>query len=224
MTDRVARRLAQDQNTTELLLVRHGETDWNAAGRIQGQTDIELNAVGLAQAQRLARALEAVTIDKVWCSDLLRTRQTVAPLLAQRGLTAVFDARLRERHFGRLQGLSREQIAERDPLAMANLEARDIHDDFDGGESLVTFHERCTRLLDTVVAQSPGQRVLIVAHGGVLDSLYRYAAGVSLQTRRAWGLRNAALNRLRVLPGQPPRFEILVWDDARHLHDAQDEY
>ncbi len=209
--------------TTTLLLVRHGETDWNAAGRIQGQIDIELNAVGLAQAAQLAGTLRDESFDAIYSSDLMRARQTVEPLLEHRAVSVVYEPRLRERHFGRLQGMSRPEIVAQDAEAARQLESRDTGADFSGGESLRTFHRRCTTVLNEIVARHSAQRVLIVAHGGVLDSIYRHATGTTLAAVRTFGLRNAALNRLSVVTRDPVQFEVVIWDDTSHLAATRDE-
>ena len=91
--------------TRRLLLVRHGETDWNAEGRIQGMLDVPLNALGLAQARVVGSELaRSVDVAAVISSDLVRTRETAKPLIEATGFDVTFDARIRERHFGVLQG------------------------------------------------------------------------------------------------------------------------
>lgn len=205
-----------------ITLVRHGETDWNAAGRIQGHEDIALNAVGLAQAEQLAPRLVREPITQVYCSDLLRTRQTVAPFLRMRAMPVTYDPALRERHFGRLQGMRRAEIEELDLEAFGELGRRDIHASFGNGESLQQFFDRCVGALSGIVASTQAEHVLIVCHGGVLDCLYRHARRQSLDSKRVAGLGNAAINQLTVLPDNAG-FEVLVWNDTSHLSEARDE-
>ena len=154
-----------------ITLVRHGETDWNAAGRFQGHEDIALNAVGHAQAEALAERLAREPLTQVFCSDLIRTRQTVAPLLARLDLPVVYDAQWRERHFGRLQGMSREQIRSTEPEIFELMRQRDPLAGFGGGESLEQFYERCVSALCHVVKIAQGDHPLVVCHGGVLDCI-----------------------------------------------------
>lgn len=210
-----------------ITLVRHGETDWNAAGRIQGHQDIALNATGLAQARALADRLADEPLSEVFCSDLIRTRQTVEPLLALRPLPVTYDLQWRERHFGALQGLSRAQIQAEQPQAWALMGRRDRHADFDGGESLTQFYDRCVDALCRIVKSAEGENPLVVCHGGVLDCIYRFVTGQSLESARVAGLSNAAVNQLRVTShagrSTPPAFAIHCWDDTRHLARTRDE-
>ncbi len=209
-----------------ITLVRHGETDWNAAGRIQGHEDIGLNAVGQAQARALSSRLSAEPITEVFCSELIRTRQTVAPLLADRDLPVVYDEQWRERHFGRLQGMSRDQIKTSEPEAFELMSRRDPQASFGHGESLKQFYDRCVRALCHVVKSAEGDHPLVVCHGGVLDCIYRYVSGQSLVSARQAGLSNAAINQLSLeaaVSGGEPRLAIQCWDDTSHLAKTRDE-
>jgi len=203
-----------------ITLVRHGETDWNAAGRIQGHEDISLNKTGLAQAASLVPRLLEEPFEQVFCSDLQRTRQTLAPLLERRSLSVTYDARLRERHFGRLQGLSRLEIEHDHPREHAQMQRRDISADF-GGESLEQFNARCIGALTDLLTTLAGQPALIVCHGGVLDCIYRHVTGQPLDAVRTAGLRNAAINQISV--GADGDLAIAVWDDVSHLASTRDE-
>jgi len=201
-------------------LVRHGETDWNAAGRIQGHEDIDLNETGLKQAASLVPRLLAEPLEQVFCSDLQRTRQTLAPLLKSRPLPVTFDTDLRERHFGRLQGLTRADIEREHPLEHAQMQRRDLSAGF-GGESLEQFYVRCVRALNAVIDRSDGRPALVVCHGGVLDCVYRHVTGQPLNTARTVGLRNAAINQIRI--ESTGALSIELWDDVSHLVEARDE-
>lgn len=103
------------QEPTRLLLLRHGETAWNAETRIQGQLDIALNERGLWQAERLAQALAGEDLAAVYSSDLLRAHATAAALARHHGLPVLADAALRERGFGRFEGLTYAEIEARFP-------------------------------------------------------------------------------------------------------------
>ena len=203
-----------------ITLVRHGETDWNAAGRIQGYEDIGLNETGLAQADMLVPRLLKEPLERVFCSDLQRTRQTVAPLLARRTLSVTYDSRLRERNFGRLQGLTRVEIERDHPVEHAQMQRRDVAADF-GGESLEQFYQRCVDVFADVIEQAYGQPALVVCHGGVLDCLYRHVTGQPLAAAREVGLRNAAINQIQV--NSTGKLDIALWDDVSHVVDSQDE-
>lgn len=202
---------------TRLLLIRHGETAYNAAQRIQGQRDEPLNARGLAQAQALVQALQHEPVDGVVASDLLRAVQTAEPLARGRGLPLLTDAGLRERGFGHFEGMAFDDIALRFPLEHARWRARES--DFaapGGGESLAAFDARCMGALVALARHHAGSSLAVVAHGGVLDCAYRAATGMDLMVRRTWRLPNAAINRL-LWSGE--RLVLVGWCDDAHLAD-----
>lgn len=199
---------------TRLVCVRHGQTDWNAQGRIQGQLDIALNAQGMAQAQALASALQEEGLDQVVCSDLARCRQTLAPLLLRRTLPVQWHAGLRERSFGDFQGHTWAELGEREPEALQRWKSRDPDFAAPGGESLRVFRERVLGVVRELAARHAGRTLLLVTHGGVLDCLYRAALGLDLQAARSWRLGNAAINRLMVSGGQ---IHLVGWADEGHL-------
>jgi broad specificity phosphatase PhoE len=149
-----------------ILLARHGETAWNAIGRLQGHTDVELNATGRAQARALAGALAAAELAEVWTSDLARARETGAIIAAELGLAAPrVEPDLRERRFGVFEGLTRDEIAERYPDAWRAWTQTTEHPP--GGESRVDATARMARAIARVHADARGH-VLVVSHGGVM--------------------------------------------------------
>ncbi len=202
------------EEPTRVILVRHGETAWNRATRIQGHTDIPLSPLGLAQAQRLAEALADEPLAAVYASDLSRARQTAEALAATRGLEVRLDVGLRERAFGRFEGLSWEEIAQRFPDDSARWRRREPDFAVGGGESLSTFSARCVGAARRVVAAHPGQSIMLVAHGGVLDCLYRAATRTALDAPRSWQLGNATINRVLATS---EGFTLVGWNDDRHL-------
>ncbi|MFN0182204.1 MAG: histidine phosphatase family protein [Aquabacterium sp.] len=199
---------------TRLLLVRHGETDHNATHRLQGQLDIGLNALGLAQAAALPQALAHELIQAIYTSDLLRTVQTAEPLSRALGLPAYADVGLRERAFGEFEGLAFEEIANRWPDLTLRWRSREPGFGAPGGETLAGFAQRSVQAVAELAQRHGGQTIAVVTHGGVLDSLYRAAAGVDLQAPRSWRLPNAAINRLLFSEGQ---FSLVGWCDDAHL-------
>ena len=201
---------------TRLLVLRHGQTDWNASGRIQGQLDIGLNDTGRWQAERLAEALAHEHIDAVYSSDLMRARETAAPLARARGLDLRLDARLRERGFGRFEGLSFEEIEQRWPDEAARWRRREPDFGPGGGEALQSFFARCVEAALRIARAHAGQHVALVAHGGVLDCLYRAATRAEMTAARTWQVNNAVVNRL-LATGEG--FTLVGWNDDRHLAD-----
>lgn len=203
--------------STRLLAVRHGETAWNAAGRIQGQLDIGLNETGLWQAGQLAAALCEEPIDAIYSSDLARARQTAEPLARQIGLPLRLDPGLRERAFGAFQGLTFDEIAIRWPDASRAWRQRDPDFAPPGGESLRVFLARAVGTVERLAALHPGQTIAVVSHGGVMDCLYRAATRVDLQAARSWLLGNASINRLLYTA---QGLSLIGWSDTLHLERA----
>ena len=149
---------------TRLLLIRHGETAWNIDSRIQGHTDIPLNDVGRWQAERVALALADEGVDAVFSSDLQRARDTAEAIARTVSRPLQLDEQLRERHFGRLEGLTHGEIHAQWPDDARRWRDRDPHYGPDGGETLSAFYERCVGALRRVAEAHPGQTVVVVAH------------------------------------------------------------
>ncbi len=199
---------------TRLFALRHGQTAWNAEQRIQGHTDIPLDATGHWQAAQLARALADEPLAAVYSSDLQRALATARPLAAATGAPLVTDVRLRERGFGAFEGHTYADIERLWPQESARWRRRESGAGPQGGEELETFHARCVAVVSELAAAHAGQCIAIVSHGGVLDSLYRAAVGVDLAAPRSWQLGNAAINRL-LFNGE--RLSLVGWSDAQHL-------
>ena len=206
---------------TRLCLVRHGETAWNAERRLQGHTDIPLNAHGIAQAQATAASLAGERFDAAYSSDLARARQTAEAIAGRCLLTPAFDERLRERHYGAFQSLTYDEARARFPDDYHRFETRDP--DFalsEGGESLIEFAERVRSTLEAIAGRHRGGSVLIVTHGGVLDIVHRLATGMHLQAPRDFGIPNAALNWIA---WDGTAWSLIRWAEQRHLDQSLDE-
>ena len=203
-----------------LVLVRHGETDWNMVRRIQGQLDEPLNAVGVQQAQAAAARFAPGMVDAIHCSDLLRASQTAAEIGAVTGVPVVPEAFWRERHFGRFQGWVYADIQRDDPETYRRIEARDPDLDLQGGESLMQVRARIEAALAELVQRYRGQRVVVVSHGGVLDAIYRLVTGKPVSDPRDFPIHNACICQLCWQAG---RWEILQWADIAHLVASRDE-
>lgn len=202
----------------EILLIRHGETDWNVERRLQGHLDMPLNAEGRRQAAALARVLSGEQIDAVFSSDLVRAVRTAEAIAAPRGLAVGIDAGLRERCYGAFEGLTYEEISERYPDAYAAWRARSEDARFPSGknvgETLREFSERAVGSLTRIAAREKIRKVAVVAHGGVLDCVYRAATGIGFGPPRNFEIFNAGINRLSFDGGA---FRILQWGDVLHL-------
>jgi probable phosphoglycerate mutase len=154
---------------TELLLVRHGETDWNRDQRFQGHADPPLNDTGRAQARALADELAAERIDAIYTSDLARARET-AELIAERaGVPFVLEPQLREVDVGEWQGLTRPEIEERFPEGMRNW--HEHGHGWESGETYEQLAERVLEALERIVRRHPDERVVVVGHGGTIRAI-----------------------------------------------------
>ena len=205
---------------TRLCIVRHGETAWNAEGRIQGQLDIPLSDVGLSQARALAAVLGNEPFSAVYSSDLMRTRQTAQPTADRLRLPVFADEDLRERHYGAFQGMTYAEAKQRMPADYARFKARDPDFAFASGESLARFDERALACVDSLVRKHPGENLLVFTHGGVLETIYRHATGRRLSTARDFELPNAAINRIEV---DVQGWRVGTWADIAHLSVALDD-
>ena len=206
---------------TRFCLVRHGETAWNAQGRLQGQIDIPLNETGEAQSRAAAARLSAQRFDALYSSDLARTAQTAAAAAALLSLAVVHTPLLRERYFGGFQGLTHDEAKNRYPHDYARFHARDPDHPLPGdGESLRAFSARVEGAFLSLADQHPDQTVLVVTHGGVLDIAHRLASGLALQAKRTFTLRNAALNWIE---RHEAGWSLLDWADTAHLGESRDE-
>jgi len=201
-------------DSTLILAIRHGETAWNREGRLQGHLNLPLNALGERQAERLGAALADQTIDAVYASDLDRAAVTARRVAAPHGLEVRLDTRLRERAFGLHEGKLWTEIEADFPEDALRWRRRDPDFEPPGGESLNALYARCVAVVAELAAAHAGQTIAVVAHGGVLDCLYRAATRIDLQAPRSWVLGNASVNRLLHSAGG---FALVGWNDDQHL-------
>src|SRR3990167_5687061 len=206
---------------TRIIAVRHGETAWNVDTRIQGQLDIGLNDRGLWQAQRVGLALADEAIDHIYSSDLSRAH-TPAQAIAQHSSTPSartvrLHTGLRERGFCTFEGQTWAAIAEQWPEESRRWKQRDPHFAPPGGETPTQLLARVSRTVNEIAVQHRGEHIVLVAHGGVMDMLYRLATQQELHAPRTWELGNAAINRLL---WTPDALTLVGWADTRHLDEA----
>ena len=192
---------------TRICLIRHGETDWNASHRIQGQLDIPLNENGRNQALSLSALCDS-NFNIIYSSDLSRAHETAKILAKKLKVNTLPD--LRERHHGLFQGLTANEAAQRYPEDYARYKSRDTDYDFETGESLVQFALRVGAVLNALAKQHYGEAIAIVTHAGVLDIVYRKATGRPLQTPRDFSVRNCAMNWLSA---SKDGLKLEAWDD-----------
>ncbi|MDC8759717.1 histidine phosphatase family protein [Janthinobacterium fluminis] len=204
--------------STTILLIRHGETAWNAVRRLQGHIDIGLNDEGLRQAAALGEALAGAPLAAVISSDLQRARQTAQAVAGQHGIALQTDAMLRERCYGAFEGMLYADIARRYPAEYLEWQARHIDAVMPAGERTAeSFRQFYRRAVDGVVrwaGRYAGQTIAVVAHGGVLECAYRAAVGMSLDSPRDFQVKNASVNRFVCSAG---KLTLTEWGDVGHL-------
>jgi probable phosphoglycerate mutase len=202
---------------TRIIAVRHGETAWNVDARIQGQLDIGLNENGRSQAQKVGKALATEPITAIYSSDLSRAQATAEPIAEAAGVPVIPHTGLRERSFGQFEGKTFDEIHQTWPEQAQNWRKR-IPDwsPPEGGESLLQLRERVRRTVEELAARHPGEQIVVVAHGGVLDALYRVATGQEVNSPRTWELPNGAINRLL---WTPQGLTLVGWSDTNHLDE-----
>lgn len=205
--------------TTRICIVRHGETDWNVAKQIQGQTDIPLNETGHAQALAMAFNASHHQFHAIYSSDLMRASATAQAIADRVGLEVKQLPQLRERHYGIFQGITAIEGAERYPDAHAHYIARDLDYDFETGEDMMSFAARVTEAIDWMVHHHQGHTIVAVSHAGVLDIVYRKATGRPFETPRDFTIPNCALNWFRF---DAHGWHLEAWDDHHHLTNVRE--
>lgn len=201
---------------TRILAIRHGETAWNVDTRIQGHLDIPLNDSGLQQARWLAQSLAGRDeLHAIYASDLSRAHVTAQTIAGTIGLSVATHPGLRERAFGDFQGRTFAEIEAELPEDALHWRKRTPDWTPPGaGESLIVLRERVLATVNELAARHVGQQIALVAHGGVMDVLYRAATRLDLQAPRTWELPNTAVNRLL---WTPQGLSLVGWADTTHL-------
>ena len=200
--------------SARLVVVRHGETHWNVASRIQGHADSPLTAAGEAQAAAIAARLATERFDRLLSSDLGRALATARAIAARTGHPIVADARLRERNYGVAEGLTYGEIGVHYPEVFSRV--RDTDPDYvvPGGESRRQLFERVRDAFESLAREHDGLRVAVVCHGGVLAALYRHVRAIPVSAPQAIPIPNASYNALAFESGA---WTVEAWADTAHL-------
>lgn len=203
----------------KLVLVRHGETVWNAAGCFQGQTDVPLSMTGRRQAAAVVRALGTETVHAVYASDLQRTKETARMIAVPLNLTVQLEPRLREMAFGSWEGLTYAEIQHHDPETLASWQRDPLHVAPPGGETLLQVTDRVRTVLHDIGAVCREQTVVLVAHGGPIRILLCLALGLPPQAHWQFAIHPSSLSELQVYD----QGAILTrLNDIHHLREADD--
>jgi 2,3-bisphosphoglycerate-dependent phosphoglycerate mutase len=204
--------------TSTLMLIRHAETVWNADQRFQGHGDSPLTPKGRRDAESLGRRLAENDFERLISSDLGRARETAAIIAEHTGHVVETDRRLRERHYGVLEGLTVAQVCSEFPEAYARLTAGDPEYIVPGGESHRQHYDRNVACFKEFIASNAGATLALVVHGGVLDNLFRFVVGLPLEHPRCFLTANTSLSM--IAHGYfffSNRWVIQTWGDVAHL-------
>lgn len=199
---------------TRVILVRHGQTQWNNELKYQGHSDIDLSETGIRQAELVGKRLADEPIQAVYASDLGRALQTAHRIASLHGLTVNPLTALREFHFGEWEGLTHVQISQRWPEACAEFFRNPDEIRVPGGETFGELKLRAQQAVESIVARHPDQTVAVVSHGGTIRTIICAALGIHLN--RVWGIRldNTAVN---VIEYDKESCMLTLLNDIHHL-------
>jgi broad specificity phosphatase PhoE len=196
-----------------LYLVRHGQTDWNAEGRMQGHSDRPLNTLGRIQAAAIGSRLSTAPLTSIYTSDLQRARHTADAIARYHNLPVQVDERLREVGFGAWEGAHMEELAERHPIELAGWRMDPPHYLPEGAETPQQVNRRVARFISDLRALPQDERILIVAHGLTLRTLMGLVAPWPYQRRREV-VENASLSTIQLYPDHAV---VMSLNDRAHL-------
>jgi alpha-ribazole phosphatase/probable phosphoglycerate mutase len=198
-------------------LVRHGETEWNAVGRMQGQTDIPLSDVGRAQASRTGQRLASVSFGAAYASDLSRASETAAILLDEGRPVVTHDEDLREVHYGAAEGRTWADLRSVDAELYRYIGGltQDVDYAPAGGESVRQLFDRQLRFVGRTAQMQTSGDVLVVAHGGSLRALAITLIG--LEPEHYWHLRGLGSASVSIISDDRGRMAIHSWNETAHL-------
>ena len=181
---------------TEIILIRHGETEWNSQKRMQGHSNSDLSSVGQAQIQALGQWMKNVPFDLIYSSDSLRAKQTAEAITQFSGYELQFDQRLREKNLGVFEGLTSEEARERHPEVFRLFKTAGSKYVIDEGESTQQLQDRALEIVNEIRIKHPEERVLLVTHGGFIRVVMKHSLGLSLETPTRFLIRNTGVFRL----------------------------
>ncbi len=204
------------ETMTELIVVRHGETLWNERGLIQGHLDTDLSPLGIRQAEAIAKRLAEEDITAVYSSDLKRAYKTAEYLAAKTGHKIITDIRLRERSLGIFHGLTMDEVERKYPDEFNLYKTAGPDHIVPEGESRRQQFERSIECIKEIAERHPGERIVVVAHGGVLNGLFRYVLDIPISAPTRFKLFNASINTFFLENGI---WLLGTWGDVSHLQD-----
>ena len=182
----------------KLYLTRHGQTDWNTAGRYQGQSDTPLNETGLRQAEQIAKRLSKETIHAIYSSDLSRAANTAQSIADFHALEIKKDSRWRELSFGDWEGMTYQEMSASSPELFEAWTKDPLTISTPNGETLAQLAKRVKAAFNEIKREHKDQTVLVVAHSGSLQSLLSVTLGVDLNRYWQFRISQASLSEMNV--------------------------
>lgn len=167
------------RNTAHICVARHGETDWNIQGVLQGWIDVPVNDIGRRQAIDLAESVQSAGIEAIWSSPLARARETAEIIAGRLGLPvpSCHDG-LKERRFGAIQGIPKAELGELNPVLLQHILKRNPATHFEDGETMDEFADRIMAAITAIGELHTGERVLVITHGWVMDVITRHVSNL----------------------------------------------
>ena len=178
---------------TEIIFIRHGETEWNSQQRMQGHSNSDLSSVGQAQIQALGQWMKNVPFDHIYSSDSLRAKQTAEAITQFSGHELKIDLRLREKNLGVFEGLTSEEARKLHPEVFSLFKTAGSKYVIDEGESTQQLQDRALEIVDEIRIKHLEERVLLVTHGGFIRVVMKHSLGLSLETPTRFLIRNTGV-------------------------------
>ncbi|HNW58803.1 MAG TPA: histidine phosphatase family protein [bacterium] len=206
------------ESGTELIVVRHGETEWNADKRMQGHMDVPLSATGILQAQAVASRLAAEPVDRIYSSDLKRAFKTAEIIRGERKMALFTDVRLREIHMGTFQGMTQGEAQEKHAEAWERFFVQDAEYALPGGQSRAQKQMEIAEFMEEVVRDNPNRRLVVVTHGGILIAMLRHVLHLPPSHHFRVSIKNAGIQRFLCRKGS---WFLVTWGEVDHLDGAE---
>ncbi len=181
---------------TQIILIRHGETEWNSQKRMQGHSNSDLSSVGQAQIQALGKWMKNVPFDLIYSSDSLRAKQTAEAITQFSGHELQFDQRLREKNLGVFEGLTSEEARQRHPEVFRLFKTAGSKYVIDEGESTQQLQDRALEIVNEILIKHPEERVLLLTHGGFIRVVMKHSLGLSIDSPTRFLIKNTGIFRL----------------------------
>ena len=200
---------------TEIVAVRHGQTEANSTGVIQGQSNTPLDDVGRAQALAVAESLQNDHFDLLISSDLDRAKDTAQAILHYHpGLQWICDPALREWHLGALQGEKYSEMPPEHKILIDSLRCSEKVPPIPNGETIEEFQDRIAAFLENLVQQHAGKRLLLVTHGGAIQRMFRLTAGIFPDRNLRPACDNTSVSIFRY---KSTKWQLVTWNNTAHL-------